>query len=251
MDNTKKFTNRAEDYTNGRPSYAPSFINMLYDEIGFSENSVIADIGSGTGKLSKQLLEKGSKVFCVEPNDDMRRIAEKELSRFDKFISINGTSSDTKLEDNSVDFITVAQAFHWFDADEFKKECKIILNADGKVILVWNTRDLSSEFNKKSYDIYKKFCPSFKGYHGGMKDDDSRISDFFNGNCKRISFENPLEFTKDKFITRSLSASYSLKDGDTNFEQYLKELDNLFDSFAQNGIVLMNNNTVAYIGKIN
>ena len=250
MDNTKKFSNRAEDYTNGRPSYAQSFINMLYDELGFNENSVIADIGSGTGKLSKQLLEKGSKVFCVEPNDDMRRIAEKELSQFDKFISVNGTSSDTKLEDNSVDFITVAQAFHWFDADEFKKECKRILKDNGKVILIWNTRDLNSEFNKKSYSIYKKYCPEFKGYHGGMKDDDSRISDFFNGNCERISFENPLEFTKEKYIKRSLSASYSLKEGDKNFEQYLKELGNLFDSFAQNGIVLMKNNTVAYAGKI-
>ena len=250
MDNTKKFSNRAEDYTKGRPSYAQSFISMLYEKLGFDESSEIADVGSGTGKLSKQLLENGSKVFCVEPNEDMRKIAERELSCFDKFISVEGTSSDTKLNDNSVDFITVAQAFHWFDPEKFKKECKRILKDNGKVILVWNTRDMSDEFNRKSYDIYKKYCPDFKGYHGGMKDDDSRISDFFSGNCQRISFENSLEFTRDKFITRSLPASYSLKEGNSDFEQYIKELGDLFDRFSQNGIVTVKNNTVAYIGKL-
>lgn len=251
MDNTKKFSKRAENYTKGRPSYAKSFITMLYGELGFDKNSVIADIGSGTGKFSKHLLENGSKVFCVEPNEDMRKIAEMELSHFDNFISVNGTSSDTGLEDNSVDFITVAQAFHWFDFNKFKKECKRILKDNGKVILVWNTRDLSSEFNKKSYDIYKKYCPAFKGFHGGMKDDDNRIYDFFKNDCRRISFENPLEFTKDKFIKRSLSASYSLVEGDRDFEQYVKELGDLFECFSRNGIVIMKNNTVAYIGKLN
>lgn len=250
MDNTKRFSNRAEDYTKGRPSYAHGFIRALYELYGFNENSVIAGIGSGTGKLSKQLLENGSTVFCIEPNDDMRKIAESELSLFDKFISVNGTSSDTGLEDNSVDFITVAQAFHWFDPVQFKAECRRILKSNGKVILVWNTRDLSDEFNEKSYAIYRKFCPSFKGFHGGMRDDENRIPDFFNGNCQKSVFENPLQFTKEKFITRSLSASYSLKEGDKNFEQYIKELENLFDHYSENGIVLMNNNTVAYIGEI-
>lgn len=156
----------------------------------------------------------------------------------------------TGLDNNSVNFVTVAQAFHWFDADKFKAECKRILKPDGKVILVWNTRDMSSDFNIESYEVYRKYCPDFKGYHGGMKDDDRRIFEFFNNSYEKVVFENPIEFTKDKFITRSLSASYSLKSGDDNFDNYIKDLQAVFDKFSDNDIVTMKNNTTAYIGMV-
>lgn len=250
MDNTKKFSGRAQDYTRGRPGYPKALFDRLYTDYGFSDNSCIADIGSGTGRFSKYLLDKGCTVYCVEPNEDMRRVAENELGDYNNFISVNGTSDITTLQNKSVDFITAAQAFHWFDAKKFKKECQRILRHDGKIVLIWNTRDMCSLFNIKSYDIYKKYCPAFKGYHGGMKDDDERILKFFNNNCDKIIVENPLVFTKEKFIKRSLSASYSLKKGDENFNDYIRALENLFDEYSENGIVIMENNTTAYIGGI-
>ncbi|MDE5985418.1 MAG: class I SAM-dependent methyltransferase [Eubacterium sp.] len=250
MDNTQKFSGRAQDYTKGRPGYPQALFDCLYDKYSFSDSSVIADIGAGTGKFSKYLLDMGSKVYLVEPNDDMRLVAQSELSDYSKAVFVNGSSETTMLSDTSVDFVTAAQAFHWFDAKKFKKECKRILKPDGKVALIWNTRDMSSEFNFKSYEIYKKYCPLFKGYHGGMKDDDERISDFFDNNCDKFIFENPLIFTKNKFITRSLSASYSLKIGDENFDEYVKALENLFDEYAENDVVVMKNNTTAYIGAV-
>lgn len=250
MDNSKRFSGRAEAYTKGRPGYPQSLIDCLYTDYGFCGASVIADIGAGTGKFARQLLDRGSTVYCVEPNDDMRAVAENELECYRNFISVNGSSDMTNLNGSSVDFVTAAQAFHWFDADKFKKECKRILKPDGRVVLVWNTRDMNSEFNIKSYEIYKKYCPMFKGYHGGMRDDDKRISDFFSNRCEKITFENPLVFTKDKFITRSLSASYSLKKGDNDFDIYINGLESLFDEYAENGVVEMKNNTTAYIGAV-
>lgn len=250
MDNTQKFSGRAENYTKGRPGYPSALFDCLYTDYGFSDNSSIADIGSGTGKFSKYLLDKGSTVYCVEPNEDMRKAAENELGEYSNFISVNGTSDATALKDSTVDFVTAAQAFHWFDAEKFKAECKRILKPEGLTVLVWNTRDMSSEFNIKSYEIYRKYCPSFKGYHGGMKDDDKRISAFFKNDFRKIVFENPLAFTKEKFITRSLSASYSLKQGDDNYERYIAELKDLFDEYSENDIVTMKNNTTVYIGGI-
>ncbi|MGN1203190.1 MAG: class I SAM-dependent methyltransferase [Eubacterium sp.] len=250
MDNTEKFSGRAENYTKGRPSYAQEFIKTLYGTVGFNENSVVADIGSGTGKLSKQLLDMGSTVYCVEPNDDMRRIAQSELSSYSNFISVKANAEMTGLKGNSIDFITCAQAFHWFDAGKFKQECKRILKPAGKVVLVWNTRDMDSNFSIESYEIYKKYCPLFKGFHGGMRDDDKRIYDFFNNKCSKMIFENPLAFTREKFITRSLSASYSIKSGDEGFESYIRELEELFDKYCENGFVTVKNNTVAYAGEI-
>lgn len=97
MDNTQNFNELADDYTVGRPVYATDFIDSLYIRYGFDEYSVIADIGAGTGKFSKQLLDRGSTVYCVEPNDDMRNTAIKELGKYNKFHAVDGTATDTKL----------------------------------------------------------------------------------------------------------------------------------------------------------
>ena len=72
MDSTIKFDGLANLYEDGRPEYPTILIEKLYTDYGFKSTSIIADIGAGTGKFSKLLLEKGSKVFCVEPNKDMR-----------------------------------------------------------------------------------------------------------------------------------------------------------------------------------
>lgn len=84
---------------------------------------IVADIGSGTGILSRQLLVRGLHVIGVEPNNDMRNVAEQSLNIHSRFISINATAENTTLKENSVDLVTVAQAFHWFDKKAFKIEC--------------------------------------------------------------------------------------------------------------------------------
>lgn len=247
MDNIRNFNGRAEDYVIGRPAYADDFIDYLYFKRGFSDKSIIADVGSGTGKFAKQLLDKGSFVFCIEPNEEMRNTAIKELGAYEKFKSIKGTASETTLADHSVDFVTVAQAFHWFDVDLFQKECKRILKPRGKVILIWNMRDMSAEVNKASYDIYAKYCPKFHGFGGGIQKNDERIKHFFDNKYQYIEFNHSLFYDKDKFISRSLSGSYSLKSGDENYRQYIAELSMLFDTYSMEGVLEMPNQTVAYI----
>lgn len=248
MSNINLFNGLADFYTKGRPSYPNELIEVLYKKYGLSEKSVIADIGSGTGKLSALLLDRGSTVYAVEPNDDMRAAAEKELSKYSKFVSVKGNADNTLLPDNFVDFITVAQAFHWFDTVKFRQECDRIKKENSKIVLIWNSRDMTCEFNRKSYKIYSKYCPCFKGFHGGMKVDDIRFSEFFQGEYRHISFDNPLMLTKEMFIARSLSASYSLQKGDEYFDDYIVLLEKLFDKYAADGLVQMKNITDAYIG---
>ena len=251
MDNTQNFNGLADDYTIGRPTYSNAFIESLYSQYGFTEQSVIADIGSGTGKFAKQLLDKGSFVYCIEPNDDMRNSAIKELGRYKGFHVVDGTATDTKLPDNSVDFITSAQAFHWFDVALFKKECKRILKSNGSVFLIWNMRDMSSGINQISYDIYSKYCPNFKGFGGGIQKDDIRIKQFFEDQYEYVEFDNPLFYDNNKFISRSLSGSYSLKNGDENYNEYLGALSDLFERYSKDNVLTMANKTVVYIGKVN
>ena len=250
MDTTRKFDGRAEDYTAGRPSYAEALIDCMYEKYGLSEASVIADIGSGTGKFARQLLEKGSEVCCVEPNDDMRCTAEKELVSYTGFRSVKGGAENTTLKTGSVDAITTAQAFHWFDGAKFRQECSRIIKDGGYIFLIWNVRDMQSPMNKELYDIHSGYCPNFRGFSGGMKRDDKRIAEFFDGKYDRVSFDAPLYLDKDKFIARCLSGSYSLKDGDNGYDEYMEALLKVFDKYSEDGIVTMANSSVAYVGKI-
>ncbi len=248
MKPTDKFTGKAQHYEAGRPSYAQALIDSFYHNYGLSAESVIADIGSGTGKLTKQLLQRGSRVMAVEPNDDMRNIAQRELQHYDSLQIVNGADADTTLPHDSVDAITVAQAFHWFDPSAFQKECVRILKKSGRVFLIWNMRDESAPINKETYAIFKKYCPDFYGFSGGIQDDDVTIATFFNNNYVIEKYPNPLYFSKETFLQRCLSASYSLKKGDAQFEAYVNELASLFEKFAQKDVLEVPNDCVAYIG---
>jgi len=124
---TENFTDKAEIYAKYRPSYPNEYIDYLLSANQLKEEQMVADIGSGTGILSRQLLEKGMNVIGIEPNDDMRKKAEESLSIHSRFKSIKGTAENTTLKGNSVELVTVAQAFHWFYKKKIKIKCQQII----------------------------------------------------------------------------------------------------------------------------
>lgn len=250
MDSKNFFSGIADIYEQGRPEYSSELVDDLYTKYGFSQSSVIADIGTGTGKFAGQLLKMGSAVIGIEPNDDMRHKAQIILGNCGKFTLVDGDANDTTLQDESVDFITSAQAFHWFDPRGFRKECRRIMKPDGLVVLLWNIRDMNSFVNKECFEIYTKYCDRFVGFHGGLQRDDIRIREFFDNKYERIEYDNPLFFTKEDFIKRCLSGSYSLKETDANYGTYLSLFDKIYEKYSENGILTMGNKSVAYIGKV-
>lgn len=249
MDNTTKFTGRASAYAQARPSYATEFFEYLTNTMGISKDSVFADIGSGTGKFSKQILEIGCKVFCVEPNADMRKEAEHQLSGYKGFISVNGTDEGTTINAETIDYITVAQAFHWFNPIAFRQECLRILKKVGKVILIWNTKR-KSEMVIEHDKLCSRFCPEFKGFSGGLDSMNDTINTFFNHKYELIRFNNDIYYNKEKFIQRALSASYALQQTDNNYVEFISSLESLFDKYSFNGTLVEPNDTVAYIGSV-
>ncbi len=129
-----------------RPGYPALLVSVLLEQTGLDTSAVIADIGSGTGIFTQSLIDQGLSVLAVEPNANMRMAAESIFSDNPQFTSINATAEQTGLDDNSVDLVTAAQAFHWFNNATTKSEFNRILKSDGKLALVWNKRKISQPF---------------------------------------------------------------------------------------------------------
>lgn len=246
MDNTHKFSGKAEVYQQARPSYAKELLDFIAQKWQIGAGSRVADIGSGTGILTRQLLGLGATVYAVEPNADMRAKAEELLGEHPNFVSVIGTAEQTTLPDHSVHLVTAAAAFHWFDPERFKQECKRILLPGTPVVLIWNKARLSSEINPGRERIFRKYCPNFKGFSGGNDNEDKIKRAFFDGDLQERRFPNPLVYDRQTFVNRALSASYSLIETDANYEAYLAELGELFDRHAVDGNIILPQDSVAY-----
>ena len=251
MNNPDKFTNKVNDYVKFRPSYPKEFIDYLHITLGMSGESVVADVGAGTGILTKLISPISGTVFAVEPNKNMRTACIEYCEGLGNITCVDGSAENTKLKDNCLDFITVAQAFHWFDADKTKMEFKRILKPTGKVILVWNSRVPENEMHMENDEICRRLCPEFKGFSGSSKAEDERYISFFeNSECERTIFKNDRVLTLDQFIGGSLSASYSPNVDDLQYDDFVGSLKNLFHKYSVNGKLLVPNNTRSYAGLI-
>jgi len=189
-DPTKRFSNRVENYIKYRPGYPTAVIDLLKCECGLSEDSIIADVGSGTGILSELFLPLGILVYGVEPNQDMRNAAERLLKNYPDFTSINGKAEATTLPENGVDFVVAGQAFHWFDGRAARDEFHRILKPRGWVVLIWNERHLDSTPFLRAYEeLLLEFGTDYEQLR--HENADKRIASFFAPEeFKLASFEN-------------------------------------------------------------
>lgn len=147
-DNTSLFSGRVENYIKYRPNYPLALIHLLAEKCALTPASVIADIGSGTGILTELFLQNGNPAYAVEPNAEMRTAAEKLLGYYPNFTSVDATAESSMIRSQSVDIVTVGQAFHWFDVEAARAEFQRILKPLGWVALVWNLQRVETTFEK-------------------------------------------------------------------------------------------------------
>ena len=248
MNYTNRFDGKGEIYAKARPKYALEFFDYLKNALNIPAGSVFADVGSGTGIFTEQLLSRGYKVFAVEPNEDMRKKAEEKLSTDENFVSVNGSEGNMNLPDSSADYVTAAQAFHWFDSEAFRRECRRVLKPGGKVIIIYNTRDEKAACTKVLVDLRYKYSSEFHGFSNGMSHE--KCMAFFVGGCDIFRADNTLTYDRQGYINRVLSSSYSLKESNERYEEYLKDIDKIFDTFSVGGFITVPTETVAYIGTV-
>ena len=248
---TQRFSSRVENYIRYRPRYPSAIIDLFRNECGLTQTAVIADIGSGTGILSELLLQNGNPVCGVEPNREMREAAERLLKQHPAFRSVSGTAEATTLASQSVDLITCAQAFHWFDREKARIEFCRILRPGGRVTLLWNDRDTASRPFFQAYEqLVKTFGTDYEAVHHKQIDADA-IGAFFGANgCKQAVFPNQQVFDWDGLKGRLMSSSYAPEPGHPAHAPMLEALRTLFLEHQTDGKVVFDYNTIVYYGKL-
>lgn len=244
--NEQKFTGKADLYDKFRPSYPDELIDYLYENARCDN---VADIGAGTGMFTRCLLKKPWKVTAVEPNADMRG----KLAAIEGITVVNAPAENTGLADKSVGLVTAAQAFHWFDEELFKAECKRILTNDGQLAIVFNERCYDGcEISSVRDKICQRYCGAFHSGHVGKRsiEEGARFlkNEYFS-DVRVFRYENDIECDIDGFIGDTLSRSYALKSDDKDFEAFTRELENAFVKFSHNGKVTIKYNTMCYLGQ--
>ena len=110
----------------------------------------VLDLAAGTGKLTRLLVPSGANVIGSEPIPEMRAELER---RVPQAVALGGTAERIPLVDQYVDAVTVAQAFHWFQAEEAVREIRRVLRPGGGLALIWNTRDDRNQLNRAISEI--------------------------------------------------------------------------------------------------
>lgn len=252
MNNSKdRFSHTVENYIKYRPHYPKEILTILKRECGLNQQSVVADIGSGTGILTELFLKEDYRVFAVEPNKAMREAAERQLNGYSKFYSVNASAEESTLEDHRIDLIVVAQAFHWFDHENAKKEFSRILKPTGFVGLVWNLRDTEASSFMKAYDdLFVEFGTDYKEVNAERVDDES-IKKFFAPTPVQIYIlPNKQVMDWDAFKGRLLSTSYAPKEDDKNYLPMLERAEEIFSRYQKDGAIEFIYQTKLYLSSL-
>lgn len=153
-----------EDYEATRPQYPVRAIEWA---IGQGKRQIL-DLGCGPGKLTAQLVHLGHGVVGVDPSEAMLRAMKAK-----KLLAVCGLAEEIPFNSGTVDVVTAAQAFHWFDHDRAIPEMRRVLRDGGRMNLFWNLRDESVDWIARLSEIIgsEDAIRSTLGEHGAFSDD--------------------------------------------------------------------------------
>lgn len=246
---TERFSSRVDDYARYRPDYPPAVIELLTARCGLVSTAVVADIGSGTGILTERLLASGAQVFAVEPNDGMRAVAEARLGGHARFHSVRGTAEATALPDASVDLLLAAQAFHWFDVQQARREALRVIRAGGWAALLWNERPAeASEFLADYERLLLRHAADYARITASRANEAS-MREFFGGPMESAVFPNQQILDFAGLRGRLMSSTYAPEPGHPQFEPMMRGLREVFSRHEHGGSIVFPYRTLVYFAQ--
>lgn len=248
MQTANAYARKAKYYAKYRWDYDPRATEQIFSVTGLGLQSVVADVGAGTGILTRHFTGRVQKIYAIEPNNAMRQEAISLLDDSPDVVVIGASAETTGLPDHSVDLITAAQAVHWFQPYAARAEFQRILKPCGWLALLRNSsRDdaISAEMNAILTPAYG-VTPS----HPAPSVHVPETFYFGCSGCQQFHFAYQSEQNLEQFIGAALSASFTPDETDPAFERFVQAATDIFNRHCPDGINIIRGETHLTIGHL-
>jgi SAM-dependent methyltransferase len=236
--NQARFTGRVEDYRRFRPSYPREILDLLTRDCGLTSSSKIVDVAAGTGLFSELFLENGNAVVAIEPNDEMRAVCQERKAVFPRLTVLSGMAEATGLPSESADFITVAQAMHWFDLKRAREEFARVLRRSGWCVVAYNERRMGGDpFHDGLEKILVNFGADYRRVQRAHLGEEQLRTFFAPFPLRRRIFPNSQLLDFDALVGRVVSSSYMPTDGQPGYAEMRHAIEQLFHENQRDGQV--------------
>jgi len=244
MQPLSRFSNRAADYAQYRPSYPKAAIDAILENLGEPSQLVAADMGAGTGISSRLLAERGVQVLALEPNLAMRQAAQPHP----RVVLRDGTAEQTALPTASIDLVTCFQSFHWFEPQSALAEFRRILKRSRRLALVWNDRNQQDEFQQSYNRLVRQVSNNHPAERRLIAVNPLFSSPHF-AKVQRFVLAYKQAVDLPGLIGRATSTSYIPQEGPA-YEQLISGLQELHARFKDShGLVELVYNTSVYLAE--
>lgn len=247
LSSSDRFLGRVESYARYRPSYPSGAIDLLETRCGLKPGADAVDLGSGTGILSALLLQRGARVFGIEPNREMRSYADLTLSG--DFHSESGTAENTHMPDGFFDLLVAGQSFHWFDPQKTRAEALRILKPGAWAALLWNERSKGVVAFLEDYEaLLRRYAPEYEAV-ARLRAQEDGIRQFFGCPPELAVFAHEQVFDFEGLAGRVMSSSYAPMPERPEHQPLMAGLREVFDHHQRAGKVVFPYRTLVYFGQ--
>lgn len=227
----REFDARASDYARYRPSYPREVLRFLPSPPAGGAPLAVADIGSGTGIMSRVLLDGGHVVYAVEPNGEMRASAEVLLSSAANYHSIDGSAEATNLPAGSVDAVVCAQAFHFFDNDRTRSEFDRILRGPAAIVLCWNVVSTEASYFEHYLDLLRKYASPGQRIGPSEFVERQDLKTFFRDGFSHHQIAHGARYDLDQLLGHFFSYSYLPSRTDGRAADMRRDIQQMFEAY--------------------
>lgn len=250
METLQIYSHKAEKYARFRWDYAPAAVGWVCETSGANAATAAADLGAGTGKLTRPLAERVGTVYAVEPNAEMRHFLEAALSEYPNCRVLDGRAEQTGLEAHSVDLVTAAQAIHWFDLQAARTEMRRILRPGGWMAVLRNRNsdgDLSAALEPVLGAARAMGAQVLQATPPHL----DLIDFYFAGaDHEKRAFEFTLQETWEPFWGSLCSAAFMPEEDHLQFPMLEQAARRVFEKFSVGGILAVCGVTDVWLGKL-